>query len=152
VCSSDQRPANEKKSYKIIYDFRLRTQKGEYVRFLQQLVPLELDGQGNIWLMLMVNDTVPDRSDDAPPQRKVIHMPSGKEFVFNEEEDRRTRLTRREIEVLELLAQGLPSKRIADVLYLSVNTVNNHRRNILEKTSTGNTAEALRYATGLGLI
>jgi DNA-binding CsgD family transcriptional regulator len=145
-------PPEHKKFYKIIYDFRLRTQKGDYIRFIQQLVPLELDGRGNIWLMLMVNDTVSDRSDDAPPQRKVVHMQTGKEVVFTEEEDRQSRLTKREIEVLELLARGLPSKRIADVLYLSVNTVNNHRRNILEKTCTENTAEALRYASGLGLI
>jgi DNA-binding NarL/FixJ family response regulator len=145
-------PAAEKKQHKIIYDFRLKTVRGGYARFVQQLVPLELDAKGNIWLMLMVNDTVPDRSDDAPPQRKVIHMPTGKECVFTEEEDRRTRLTRREIEILELLARGLPSRKIADVLYVSVNTVNNHRRNILEKTSTETTAEALRYATSLGVI
>jgi DNA-binding NarL/FixJ family response regulator len=144
-------PTAEKKLFKIIYDFRLRTHAGNYMRFVQQLVPLELDGKGNIWLMLMVNDTVPNRSDDAPPQRKVVQMHTGKEFVFDDE-DRRTRLTKREIEILELLAQGLPSKKIADVLYLSVNTVNNHRRNILEKTSTESTTEALRYATGLGLI
>jgi len=72
-------PSEEKKLFKIIYDFRLRTQKGDYVRFVQQLVPLELDAKGNIWLMLMVNDTVPDRNDDAPPQRKVIQMQTGRE-------------------------------------------------------------------------
>jgi DNA-binding CsgD family transcriptional regulator/PAS domain-containing protein len=147
-----QLPAADKKSYKIIYDFRLRTKRGDYVRFLQQLVPLELDGKGNIWLMLMVNDTVPDRAADARPHRKVVHLQTGKECVFDQEEDRRSRLTKREIEVLELLAKGLPSKKIADELFLSVNTVNNHRRNILEKTSAENTAEALRYAMSLGLI
>lgn len=146
-------PAESKKEYKIIYDFRLRSARGEYVRFIQQLVPLDLDGKGNIWLMLMVNDTVPPRAEGAGPQRDVVHIKTGKSYVcLRDRKDGPQALSKREIEVLGLLAKGLPSRKIADELFLSVNTVNNHRRNILEKTNTGNTAEALRYVTALGLI
>lgn len=145
-------PGAEKKEYKIIYDFRLRSVKGGYVRFLQQLLPLELDAKGNIWLMLMINDLVPDRGEDAQPQRKVVNMRTGKLFVFSEDETGKTLLTKREIEILGLLSKGMASKQVADELFLSVNTVNNHRRNILEKTNTENTAEAVRYAVSLGLV
>lgn len=43
-------------------------------------------------------------------------------------------LTNREFEILKLIASGLNSKQIADKLFLSVHTVNTHRRNILNKT------------------
>jgi DNA-binding CsgD family transcriptional regulator len=46
----------------------------------------------------------------------------------------------------------MASRKIADELFLSVNTVNNHRQNILEKTNTENIAEAIRYAISLGLM
>ena len=44
------------------------------------------------------------------------------------------------------------SREIAGFLSISVNTVNNHRQNILEKTNTGSSPEAVRYAAGLGLL
>ncbi|NUN68180.1 MAG: helix-turn-helix transcriptional regulator [Bacteroidetes bacterium] len=145
-------PAAEKKEHKIIYDFRLRSAKGTYARFIQQLLPLELDARGNIWLMLMLNDIVPERGEEMPPQRSVVNMRTGKQCVFSDEESGRTVLSKREIEILGMLSKGMGSKQVADELFLSVNTVNNHRRNILEKTNTENTAEAVRYAVSLGLV
>ncbi len=148
-----QLPADEKKEYKIIYDFRLKAKSGTYVRFIQQLLPLELDHKGNIWLMLMLNDIVPDRGESAPPQRKVVNVKNGKLYVFNDDEgNSRSILSKREVEILGLLSKGMASRQVADELFLSVNTVNNHRRNILEKTNTENTAEAIRYAISLGLM
>jgi DNA-binding CsgD family transcriptional regulator len=148
-----QLPAEEKKEFKIIYDYRLKSKTGNYVRFIQQLLPLELDAKGNIWLMLMLNDIVPDREESAPPQRKVMNLKSGKLYVFNDmNSNSRSILSKREVEILGLLSKGMASKQVADELFLSVNTVNNHRRNILEKTNTENTAEAIRYAISLGLM
>lgn len=51
-----------------------------------------------------------------------------------------------------LVARGFASKQIAEQLYISVNTVNNHRQKILEKTRASNTAEAVAYARTLGLV
>ena len=51
-----------------------------------------------------------------------------------------------------LVAVGLASREIADRLSISVATVNNHRQHILEKTGARNSAEAVRYASGLGLL
>jgi DNA-binding CsgD family transcriptional regulator len=63
-----------------------------------------------------------------------------------------SRLTRREREILGRLADGLSSKQIAAKLYLSENTVINHRKNMLNKTNTKNVAELIRYALSKGLI
>jgi DNA-binding CsgD family transcriptional regulator len=55
-------------------------------------------------------------------------------------------LSKREIEILKWAVEGLSSKQIADKLYLSFNTVNTHRRNMLRKTNCQNSLELLRYA------
>ena len=62
------------------------------------------------------------------------------------------RLSKREREVLGRLADGLTSKEIAGKLHLSENTVVNHRKNILKKTSTKNVAELIRFAFHKGII
>ncbi len=146
-------PLEEKKDHKLIYDFHLQAKEGTYLRFIQQLVPLEIDADGNILLMLLLNDLVPDRREGHPAQRKMVNIRTGALSLFKGEEgNSRTILSKREIEVLGLLSKGKRSKEVADELFLSVNTVNNHRRKILEKTNTENTAEAIRYAISLGLM
>jgi two-component system response regulator NreC len=54
-----------------------------------------------------------------------------------------TPLTDREIEIIQLLIQGKTSKEIADELFISKNTVDTHRRNILEKTNLNSTPELI---------
>jgi DNA-binding NarL/FixJ family response regulator len=61
-------------------------------------------------------------------------------------------LTSREQEVLVHLAQGLSPKEIADNLFISPKTVENHRANILSKLGLHTTLELVRYAAKLGLI
>jgi len=56
------------------------------------------------------------------------------------------RLTERELEVLKLVARGLPNRDIAKELFISENTVKNHVRNILEKLQLHSRMEAVVYA------
>ncbi len=62
------------------------------------------------------------------------------------------RLTRREIEVLSLIAQGHSSKEAADVLFISKRTVDFHLANIYDKLMVNNRVQAFRAACRLGLI
>jgi DNA-binding NarL/FixJ family response regulator len=61
-------------------------------------------------------------------------------------------LTRREQEIMVLLAQGLSNKQIAEKLFISPKTVENHRSNILRKLNIHSTIELFRYAARLGII
>ncbi|MBS1719442.1 MAG: response regulator transcription factor [Armatimonadetes bacterium] len=65
---------------------------------------------------------------------------------------RAVRLTKREIEVLSLIAQGHSSKEAADTLYVSKRTVDFHLANIYDKLQVNNRVQAFRAATRLGLI
>jgi len=62
------------------------------------------------------------------------------------------RLTEREVEILDLVARGRPNREIADDLGISVNTVRNHIRNILDKLHMHSRLEAAMYAVRQGLI
>ena len=65
---------------------------------------------------------------------------------------RKPALTGRGIQVLELVAQGDTSRRIAEQLFIAENTVRNHIRNILDKLGLHSRAEAVLYATREDLI
>lgn len=60
-------------------------------------------------------------------------------------------ITRREREILDLLAEGCSSKDIAERLFLSVRTVENHRKSLLHKFDVKNTPSLLKRAMELGL-
>jgi ATP/maltotriose-dependent transcriptional regulator MalT len=62
------------------------------------------------------------------------------------------RLTRRERQVLMLIAQGIPSREVAEQLIVSKRTVDFHLANIYEKLQVSNRLQAFRRASELGLI
>lgn len=61
-------------------------------------------------------------------------------------------LTRREKEVLELIADGLTNQEIADRLFIALSTVDSHRKNLLAKFDVKNTASLIRLAARLQFI
>jgi two-component system, NarL family, response regulator NreC len=61
-------------------------------------------------------------------------------------------LTPREREVLKLIAAGRTNREIAEVLVLSLNTVQTHRLHIMEKLNMHNRTELIKYAIRRGLI
>jgi len=63
-----------------------------------------------------------------------------------------TSLSRREKEVLNLIAQGYSSQEIAEKLYLSIRTIDSHRLSLLQKLNVKNATALLRKAIDLGLV
>ncbi len=61
-------------------------------------------------------------------------------------------LSDREIEILQLICEGLSNQDIADKLFISKRTVDKHRSNILEKTGSNNTASLVMYSIKKGII
>lgn len=55
-------------------------------------------------------------------------------------------LTRREVEVLGLISEGLTNQEIADKIFVSTSTVDSHRKNLLSKLQAKNTAALVNYA------
>ncbi len=62
------------------------------------------------------------------------------------------KLTTREQQVFRLLVEGTPVKELAEILYISPKTVENHRGSIMKKLDIHSTVELIRYAVQIGLI
>lgn len=62
------------------------------------------------------------------------------------------KLSEREIQILQLIAEGLANKQIADKLFISVHTVMTHRKHIMSKLKINNTASLVMYALQENLI
>jgi DNA-binding NarL/FixJ family response regulator len=80
------------------------------------------------------------------------YIGSGLKYVAKEQDDELNRLTGREKQVLQLIAQGRSNKEIANLLELSVNTVSVHRANLMEKMNIHRTAELVLFAIRKGLV
>jgi two-component system, NarL family, response regulator NreC len=61
-------------------------------------------------------------------------------------------LTSREREILQLIAEGMTAREIAEHVYLSIKTVETHRRNIMQKLNMRSIADLTRYAIQEGLV
>ncbi|HUM97455.1 MAG TPA: response regulator transcription factor [Chitinophagaceae bacterium] len=72
--------------------------------------------------------------------------------TLRKEDTTKVILTRREREVLELIAGGMTNNEIAQKLFISVTTVDTHRKNLLTKMDARNTASLVRIATQLKLL
>ncbi|MBP6979171.1 MAG: LuxR family transcriptional regulator [Lentimicrobiaceae bacterium] len=138
------------KDYKLIYDYRRKNKWGDYIRVVEQQKVIELDVHNNVWLALSILDISPDKDILTPFRCRLVNVKTAELFHFPLE-DELPRLSYREKEILDLISRGLISKQIADKLYISVNTVNTHRQRIIEKLNVSNTAEAIQYASRLGL-
>jgi two-component system, NarL family, response regulator NreC len=82
----------------------------------------------------------------SPPVSKVVLSGYLGDKADGDAEDSVARLTDREREVLQLIAEGKTNKEVAHALSVSVNTIETHRKHIMEKLDLHNTAELVRFA------
>lgn len=82
----------------------------------------------------------------------ALHKLRKGERELDDTPDKPDGLSKRELEVLRLISEGLTTSEIADKLFLSKRTIETHRQNMLEKTHTKNTASLIKLAMTEGLI
>lgn len=115
--------------------------------FVTEIVNLGIDG------CLLKNNTGQELGS-------AIHrVASGRQYydrirTFNSEEQKviQYKLSKREIEVVKCVAEGLTSTEIAERLFISEHTVNTHRKNILKKLGLKNSSELVNFANENQLI
>src|SRR6267143_1874894 len=73
-------------------------------------------------------------------------------FALNEERLRELAITKRELEILELIAAGMSNREIADKLFVSENTVKTHSSRLFDKLSAKRRTQAVQIGKELGLI
>ncbi|MCW5911532.1 MAG: DNA-binding response regulator [Cyclobacteriaceae bacterium] len=84
--------------------------------------------------------------------KKVVTVHTGPEFVLNEATLQRLGISKREHEVLGLMAKGLTNQQIADKLFVSLNTVKTHSSNLFLKLEVSRRTQAISKGKELRLI
>jgi DNA-binding CsgD family transcriptional regulator len=83
---------------------------------------------------------------------KEVPVPAPTSFSLNEQRLKDLGITRRELEILELIAQGLSNREIADKLFVSENTVKTHSSRLFDKLSARRRTQAVQIGKEMGLI
>lgn len=148
-------PAARRCDLTFVYTCRMRAADGRTVHLSHQQVFPDCDAAGTP----ITNFTVV--SDITALKAKTGCLLHVKERTATGERPVRTTVfrcqasvnfSRRELEVLELVGEGLSSQQIARKLFISYNTVCTHRKNLLRKAGVGGTVELLTFARDIGLV
>ena len=112
--------------------------------------------------IVLVNSLDSEKNNSYPSNYISIHSPQEtiieqfKQFFVKENgytsTDTNKELSLREIEVLQLIVKGITNKEIADKLYISLNTVQTHRKNITTKLGIKTVSGLTFYAIMNGII
>jgi len=83
---------------------------------------------------------------------KEVLVSRGTPFALNQQKLRELAITPRELEILELIANGLSNREIAEKLFVSESTVKTHSSRVFEKLSAKRRTQAVQIGKELGLI
>ena len=83
---------------------------------------------------------------------KEVRVSTAAPFALNEKKLRELSITRRELEILELIANGMSNREIAEKLFVSENTVKTHSSRLFDKLSAKRRTQAVQIGKELGLI
>ena len=100
-----------------------------------------------IWL---ANKLTRPRINTIVVEKQIFIKSDG--FILNEAEVSRLGLSKRELEVLQLMAEGLSNLEIADRLFVSLNTIKTHSSRIFEKLEVQRRTQAVEIARKLSII
>lgn len=145
---------DERTDYSISYDFRLKQPNGHLMLINHKLAPLVLDKNGNIWIAVCLVSL----SSNNKPGNIVIKNTKEKKFFEYDislekwNEQKLVRLNNREKEILMLSNRGLTVEGVAKELFLSVDTIKFHKKNLFKKLKASNISEAISTAVNIGII
>ncbi len=91
-------------------------------------------------------------ADEAQTQDQPTQAVPGVSFIPDEKKREDLGITRRELEVLELIAQGMSNREIAGKLFVSENTVKTHSSRVLDKLGAKRRTQAVQFGKELGLL
>jgi ATP/maltotriose-dependent transcriptional regulator MalT len=83
---------------------------------------------------------------------KEVTVPATVPFALNEQRLKDLGITKRELEILELIAQGMSNREIADKLFVSENTVKTHSSRVFDKLNAKRRTQAVQIAKEIGLL
>lgn len=150
---------DERLRYKTVYLMRLKNSSGNYRTILHQAKPINISNDGKVQQVLIVHTDVTHLN--IPINHRVSFIGDNRPSYFAVKSNRKYKIvekhiinhfTKREKEIVKKIVEGKNYKEIAEELFISPNTVNEHKRNILEKSDCKNTAELVKMCIVEGVI
>ncbi|MGD9978355.1 MAG: LuxR C-terminal-related transcriptional regulator [Bacteroidales bacterium] len=135
-------------------DFRLKTANGQYIRLNRQTCCFKTDNEGNmVYALVVFTDITQVKKSNSisfslQGDQKYSHL--FKDLI--EKYNLNFSITKREKDVLTMLSKGYSAPKIAKALFVSTHTIITHRKHLLIKTGTKNTAELIKFAVEKNLI
>jgi DNA-binding CsgD family transcriptional regulator len=142
-------------SYKISYSYRARLENGRYALFNHQALMLTMDDNGGYGKSLNINTRIDHLSNSNTYKISLIGLngePSFMSLSLDGDNQDLREFSKREIDIIKLISNGLSNAEIAEKLFISTLTVKKHRNNILTKSDSKNTAQLIKNCVLQGLI
>jgi PAS domain S-box-containing protein len=135
----------EKSRFSIYYRFQHK--EGHYVQFLDNHIVIETDESNNPLLVLGICTDITPHTKEPKVIFKISEYDSiyGERLIQTKSFPHHEVFTKKEAEIIYLLQKGTTNSDIADFLNISLETVCNTRKNLLERFNFNNTTELLSY-------
>jgi DNA-binding CsgD family transcriptional regulator len=148
-------PFDKIKNYKVQYDYRIRAKNNKYIRILHQAVQVDYD-ENNFYRTLCLQTDISHIKQEGIPCFSIIGLDGEPSYYNIQDTAVITRsydlFTKREREILKCIIEGKNSKKIADELYISLHTVNTHRKNMLNKANVKTPIDLVSKAINEGWV
>ena len=137
LSKSNSAKNNEENQAMLISHFRVKKTNGEYIPIMKQSCFFQVDEDGNPSTILhLCNDL-----SGMIKENKVSFVldSNGKDFSLKNCQEDKISLTKREMQILKLIAEGKSSVEIGNELFISRETVDKHRKNMIKKSGVVDT-------------
>lgn len=143
-----------KSSFNINY--RVCKNDGSYISVLRQSTPFIKNASNKVEAYISICTDISDIADDHRVKWH-IYGPRSEQFPYYLKQQTKTHgdeklFSERELDILRLLSSGHSSTEIAEKLFISNNTVNTHRKNLMRKANVNKTVDLVFYAKENGFI
>lgn len=145
-------PMEERLKFSTSSRIRALGRDNEYHYINHRTLYLRSTSKGDLWLSLCLYNFSEDNRHIQGIEGKIINHETGQMIPVQQYDNCAGLLSSREKEVLSLVEQGHLSKEISERLNISLNTVNRHRQNILQKLQVNNSMEAVKTARAMNLL
>lgn len=143
---------------KLSYCFRERTVQGNFELFQLQSLSIDVDAARNSYRILNIHTNI-NHLTTVNSYITTLMGVNGHNLFLQFDLKKQLELsrdnsvfTRRELEIVKLVARGMETQEIADQLFISPHTTKTHRKNIMQKAGAKNTAQLISFCLDKGLL
>jgi DNA-binding CsgD family transcriptional regulator len=136
--------------------FKVKRKNGQLRRVMMRFIPLEMGENGAVKVYLITGDDITHLIKSDNYWGRIVYGEDPKYKFFYESTIKKSQnrdiLSEREIEVMQLISEGMESKEIGAKLFMSPHTVDNHRRNSIARTGARDTTALIQICRMCGIL